>query len=506
MEERAISQSVVQLAKKLSEKTKKKEKDYGSAVVDYLKKIDTSSRQKRILQKTELGHKIKTFIETIDPTLRQQIIVSCLTTEELSTNILQELLQMSNINVVMEALSKLNSENRTIPLSTYRTLTMLSMLEENTKAVDEEALDDFELKEISSEKLQTLLDTLLSDDQRFEYSSEEYEEKIEKFQEYADEMAKRETHLSAKSFFSETNTNSHFLGIATELLDRFKTDTNIAENVAGRLNEIFNYFLNTKQYGGCLKCLSLKKEAEKQDPKISALNFVWEEEEKINYFIELLKSDEKQEAIIASKILSLIGKRSIGPLFKLLKTSTKINHRIHSLNALIEMEDNPAPLLLELLKKQQPWYLIRNIVYILKKRKDPSGIEKFKEIWGYSHIKIKIEIISYLYSLKCKEWLGYFKEAVLSPIEEMVLLSARMIAKIKWDEAIQIVIERAKSIPPHKIGSNFHKQLLQFLAKSGNKKAINFISCLPINVKTFFPWQKTNLKKYVFELLKEYKK
>lgn len=170
------------------------------------------------------------------------------------------------------------------------------------------------------------------------------------------------------------------------------------------------------------------------------------------------------------------------------------------------MEDNPAPQLLELLKKQQPWYLIRNVVYILKKRKDPSGIEKFKEIWGYSHIKVKIEIISYLYTIKCKEWLDYFKEAVLSPIEEMVLLSARMIAKIKWDEAIQIVIERSKSIPPHKTGSNFHKQLLQFLAKSGNKKAITFISCLPINVKTFFPWQKTNLKKYVFELLKEYKK
>lgn len=139
---------------------------------------------------------------------------------------------------------------------------------EEDKKIAEKLWDEFvfALTETKEQDLKERAISQFSDDQRFEYSSEEYEEKIEKFQEYADEMAKRQANLSAKSFFSETNTNSHFLGIATELLDRFKTDTNIAENVAGRLNEIFNFFLNTKQYGGCLKCLSLKKKAEEQDP------------------------------------------------------------------------------------------------------------------------------------------------------------------------------------------------------------------------------------------------
>lgn len=285
-----------------------------------------------------------------------------------------------------------------------------------------------------------------------------------------------------------------------------KTDTNIAENIAGKLNSIFEYYFNTKQYGGCLKCIALKKKAEKYDPKIAALDFVWEREDKIEYFIELLKSDDKNEAIISSRILSSIGKKSINSLIEILRNSNKLNHRIHALNALIEMKDNPASQLLDLLKKQQPWYLIRNVVYVLKKRKDPIGMEKFKELWSYSHVKIKLEIISYFYTLKNKEWIDYFKEAIFSPVEEIVLLCARMITKVKWDEAIQIVIERARMIPPHKIGNSFHKQLLLFLAKSGNKKAIDFIACLTFNIKTFFPWQKANLKKYVFELLSEYKK
>lgn len=501
---KAISQSVIHLAKRLSEEAKEKERDYGSAVVDYLKKIDSSYRSKGILSKTELGNKIKTFVETIDPGLREQILVSCLTSEELSPNILQELLKMSNINLVMEALSKLNAESRAIPLTVYRTITLLSMLEGEEKSGEE--LDDLPVQDISEERLQSLLDTLLSDDQRFEYSSEVYEEKIEKFQIYAEEMAKKKTNLSAKALFSQTSTNNHFLGVSLELLNFYEKDANLPESICHRLNDIFLYFLNTKQYGGCLKCIALKKKAEILDPKVSALNYIWEEEDKVEYFIELLKSEDKSEAIIASKILSQIGKKAINPLIEILRNSNKMDQRIHSLNAIVEMEENPSLYLLNLLDKNQPWYLLRNIVYIFRKRKDPSGIEKFAKLWNYSHIKVKLEIIYYLFSIKSKEWINYFKEAIESPVEEMVLLAARMITKVKWDEAVQVVIERAKNIPHYKIGSNFHKQLLFFLIKSGNKKALNFVSCLPIKIKTFFPWQRNSLKKYISELLMDTKK
>ena len=503
IETKSISQSVVHLAKKMTEEAKEKEKDYGSAVVDYLKKIDSDYRTKGILSKTDLGNKIKTFIENLDPSLRQQILVSCLTSEELSPNILQELFKSSNINLIMEALSKLNAESRDIPLTVYRTITLLSMLEGEEKGEGE--LDDISVQGISEDKLQTLLDNLLSDDQMLEYSSEEYEEKIEKLQIYADEMAKREKGLSAKTLFSQTNINTHFLGISLEILNLSKNDSNLPEGICQKLNDVFLYFFKTRQYGGCMKCIALKKKAEVFDPKVSALNYLWEEEDKIEYFIELLKSEDKSDAIIAEKILSQIGKKAIKPLIEILRDSDKLSHRIHSLNALIEMEENPAPYLLELLDKKPPWYLLRNIVYILRKRKDPSGLQKFKELWKSSHIKVKLEIIYYLFSIKNKEWINYFKEAVESPIEEMVLLAARMITKIKWDEAIQIVMERAKDIPSYKIGSDFHRQLLYCLVRSGNKKAINYVSCVPINVKTFFPWQKNSLKKYINELLKDFK-
>lgn len=61
LEIKSVPQSVIHLAKRLSKEGKEKEKDYGSAVVDYLKKIDSS------LSKTDLGNKIKTFIESMDP-------------------------------------------------------------------------------------------------------------------------------------------------------------------------------------------------------------------------------------------------------------------------------------------------------------------------------------------------------------------------------------------------------------------------------------------------------
>lgn len=117
-------------------------------------------------------------------------------------------------------------------------------------------------------------------------------------------MAKKQTISSAKALFSPTSINNRFLGISLELLNFFKKDNNLPENICHRLNDIFLYFFNSKQYGGCLKCIALKRKAEVLDPKISALNFIWEEEDKIEYFMQLLKSEDKSEAIISSKILS----------------------------------------------------------------------------------------------------------------------------------------------------------------------------------------------------------
>ncbi len=498
-----VSKSVIDLAKNISQEARERGKDYSTAVVDYLKKIDINYRQKGILSKSEFGKKIKTLIEEMDAPLRQQIIASCLTDEKISSNILQELLEISEHKYVLDALEKLNSESRAIPLTVYRTLTMLSMLEGDE--YQREEIGDPLLPEMDKSDFQALLDTLLAEDQRFEYSTPEYEEKIEKFQEYAGKMAKLKGKNFAKTTFSQAVTETHFLGISWEILEKFPKDLNIAEYIANRLNNIFKYFLKTKQLGGILKTIAMKNKLCLKDPKISALPFVWEEEENIKYLVDVLTGEDKSEALIGGKVLSLIGLKAVPHLLNILETSKKIEDRMNCLKALINMEENPSKILLDQLEKNPPWYLARNIVYIFKKRKEPMGAEVFKKIWGKVHPKVKIEIIYYLYLTRKKEWIEFFKDALSSSNEELVISAARLIVKIRWDEAVEAVMERVKAIPPWKIGDTFQKKLIEYLIKSGSIKAIGFVVNLPKTTKTLFPWQKISLQKYIKELLKENK-
>ena len=498
-----LSQSVMELARKISRKGKEEGKDYGTAVVDYMKKVDQTFRQEGVLRKTETGKRIADLVAAMDPAMRQQILGACLTDETLSPVMVHELNHIVGHETILNTLQKLNAEGRAIPITIYRTLSLVSMMDDETLGDEFHDDEDPHLHDREHEGFQSLLDNLLSADDRCSFVTPEYEAKIEALQAHAEQLAQEQLQAHARSLFSRFVAEEHFMGVVSEQLGLFPKDVEQAGAIAAQMDPVYRQFAEARQFGNCQLAILLERQAAKTDPKAATVPHAWEEETEIARLMEVLVGEDRDDAVKASRVMAAIGPKAIPAIVDLLATSPSMDHRMHAVSALIDMESNPSRPLLALLANAPPWFVARNIIYVLRKRKDPAGEADAEAFWEGAHPKAKIEIIRYLYTLRRKEWLQYFKRAVDDPSRELVLSAARLLLNIRWNEVAAVVQARAERVPGWDLGSPFHLELLRYLVRSGNRQARNYVATLPHARKAWFFWRRNTLRRAVASMLKE---
>lgn len=501
-DELMTSKSVTELAKKISRKHMEEGQDYGGAVVDYLKKLDLVYRQKGLLMRTETGQKISEFINTIDPGLRQQILASSLAGDDLSPGMVEDLARMVGSSHLVDSLKKLNAQGRAIPVAVYRTLSLISMLDQEGAGGDGgEAA--FESQAEDSEQVQSLLDSLLSEDDRFSYISPEYEAKIENLQEYAENMAKVSLLEHSKALFARGQTEKHFMGVASELVEMFPRDVELAGASAQQMNPVFTHYFGQRQYAECQTCILLKKRAALLDPKQNTVPFAWEEEKTLDALLEVMTASDHDDSLLAGRVLGSVGPPAITRLMSVLSTSEDMEHRQHAVTALADMEESPAKVLMDLARKEAPWYLHRNIVHVFRRRRDLAGEAVIRGMWDGAHPKTRIEIIRYMYAIRRKEWLDYFRQAMQSGSRDLMQGAARLVLSIRWDEVVDAITSRLDGLPAWSWGSPFHVTILRYLVQSGSPRAKAYVAGLPATRKRLWPGQKSRLRKQVTRLLGE---
>ncbi len=112
-------------------------------------------------------------------------------------------------------------------------------------------------------------------------------------------------------------------------------------------------------------------------------------------------------------IFRLAGKNAVPHLMNILLKIENISIRRRVINALIAMKANSEPALLkELRKKGHPWFMLRNIVFILGEIKSQTAPELFSELWQHEHPRVREEILSSTYKIFGKDGEGIFIEAL----------------------------------------------------------------------------------------------
>ena len=133
----------------------------------------------------------------------------------------------------------------------------------------------------------------------------------------------------------------------------------------------------------------------------------------LNQLEQLLQVTDVHSTDTILDIFRLSGKDGVPYLIKVLSHAENIGIRKKTITMLSELGMESEPMLLkELIKKDQPWYLLRNIILILGDMKSRKAPDLFSELWAHEHPRVREEILSSTYKIFGKDGEGIFIEAL----------------------------------------------------------------------------------------------
>ena len=184
----------------------------------------------------------------------------------------------------------------------------------------------------------------------------------------------------------------------------------------------------------------------------------------LNQLEQLLKFNDVYYTIAILNVFKLAGKDGIPYLINVLRHADNIVIRKETINILsgFGMEAEPA-ILKELIKKEQPWYLLRNIILILGEIKSRRAAELFSELWVHEHPRVREEILSSTYKIFGKDGEGIFIEALEDKDDNVKKRAIYYLGLIKSTDK-NVVKELINIIQKRSIEQNEYSEALQIQA------------------------------------------
>jgi hypothetical protein len=482
--------------------------DYAGAVIGYLRHLQQVQQQDATLQATEFGKSIAGLIQGINPELRRQLATAALTAPEVTSDELHEFVNLVGYDSLVETLKRFNVTGRAIPPTTFRTLSMLAMVQGEGGASSAGKIP-LSLPPPPPgvtrppDELQRLLDGLMVEDQAEAYAPEEYQRILNDAELRAQRIVL--VHATEPRDFQLTveDGERHFALVANELVEGLPDDRELATIICREAQRSYVRLLETGARSGWKQAMLVSRRALRLSrggeavPPGQEPQWVWEQPEILEMLRQRLTESSRFEAEESVDHLVAIGRAAVPLLLEVLATSDSLSARRRALAGLEGLPQSPTEDLVSLLDPTLPWFLHRNIVYILRKRKDPGGATAAKALWRQSEHRVRLEIVAYLLAVEDPDRLGFLAEALNDGDSTHALNVARMVLKPPTRESVTAVIRRAEAIPADQVGMPLHMGLLRALAATRHPQALHYVAEVPARRKPVLPWQRKAFRKEV---------
>ncbi len=470
-------------------------KDYAEAVIDYLKLVDRSQREKLVLRGQLAGVKLGELMGALRPELRQQIVSSVLSNERMSPELRGTFVHLVGHEHLVEVLDRLNAAGRSLPAGIAGTVALLSL------AKPQVDLPVVPTPGQGGGAAAQVVERLFEDERRQDYMPGEYERKLQDLEGWARRTTRRAPEREPQAPpLSAAEAERHFLDVAQDLLTMEPEET-VVEGITGHAGRAFaRAFENTDKHQRqrALAILSLGQRLRRMRRAGAALP--WEQPENLEQLVTALASKDPDLADTAGAVLAAIGRPAIAALLGVFGShDIAIRHR--AFNALVAMSEDPAADLLLRLGPVDVWYVQRNVLAVLRERGDHSGLTAAKRLWLAAHPKVKVEILHYLHAAQDPEALTLWETALADRSQELSAAAARLLLRWPWPEAAARLVERVRAMPAWQAGSDHHLELLRVLARCGDAEARRYVEQLPGSLRAL-PWRSNRLRGELERLLR----
>lgn len=470
--------------------------DYAGAVIDYLKHLHHAKQQDAALQETDFGQTIGELIANINPELRRQLATTALTAPDVSAEELHDLVHSVGYDTLVETLKRLNETGQKIPTTAFRTLSMLAMVQ---SAGGGSPFAGDEAKTESSrppDELQRLLDGLMCDELLDSFGSAEYQRILIDAERHAQRLKLQRSKSVAELKLAPEDGERHFALVASELLHSGPPDPRLAANVYRESQRCYVRLLEGGSGRGWREAMAVGRQA------AAALGgaqraWAWEQPETLEVLRLRLTEGDRWRAEESVDQLVAIGRPALPLLLEVLAVSDSLSVRRRALLGIESFTDDPSAELVALVAPEQSWYVQRNAVYLLRKRRDPAGVAAAKALWRHGEPRVRLEIVGYLLAAQDPERLDYLEQALHDGDSAQVLATARMVLREPSRETLTAIARRSEQVPADQVGQPFHMNLLRAMATTRHPQALHYVAELPARRRPVLPWQRAGFRREV---------
>ncbi len=207
-------------------------------------------------------------------------------------------------------------------------------------------------------------------------------------------------------------------------------------------------------------------------------------EEIIGLLAEILDSGIEIEGNIFDEFISFLDKNAIPIFVKFLGELKTIRARKSVIEALIILGSKDIHTLSKGLYDQR-WYVVRNIIYILRRIGDKRALDYLMKTVRHPDIRVRKEVIKALGELGGKEVIEILKEALDDPDVQVRIASAKSLGNTRSDAAKKIIFEKISDKEFKEKDLEEKRDFFEILSKWKDEDVFNFLIKI-LRAKAFF--------------------
>lgn len=267
-----------------------------------------------------------------------------------------------------------------------------------------------------------------------------------------------------------------------------KSDT---EDVFTFLKYVIEYCM---KYGHVHTALDIMKEAREviDDPNISEndkkymrmLFLYLGNEEIVALLAEFLDSGIEMEEGVFENLVVYFEKNAIEPFVKYLGEMKTIRARKNVIDALISLGKKDIQMLARKLDDQR-WYVVRNIIYILRKIGDRRAIDYLLKTVRHGDIRVRKEVIKALGELGGHEVVQTLRECLDDPDVQVRTSAVKAFGNIGSEPAKKIALDKISDKSFKDKGFEEKKEFFETIARWKDTEVFDFLVKV-MKLKSFF--------------------
>ncbi len=441
------------------------------------------------------------FVENLSPQLRSQFLKGVFNNYGNRHTSVEKVLNRFSSKTILNILNDISSKNLAVSETVF---TLLGNMSQSS------ALKSRDKKTRFNSQMENKLKTLFQEDLTEQFLNEDYQKtleglanhKIKATEEILKEISNPQEELSPHKVEIQ-------LGhVVLELLNA-ATDLESQEEIKKNIFQSVNYFLETSDFSSIQKIHTRLIENQSKSEGNTAdfyqdLLSCFEQPEFLNEVLPGLNSWGKEKLEEIRILIQSVGYSFVPALLDCLAEESKRTTRKFLLEQIYHVApQGPIDPIISRLKDRR-WFVVRNIVVILRTIGDPSALKNLEKLSTFPHPKVRFEIIKTFLHFQHPLGIKFLLDDLDNPDAEIrsnaIVLAEHCQAKGVKDKLLELLQKKGFKT----IDLDTKKQIIKTLGVLSNPAVLPILKKLLSSYSLLNPSKNRELKKEITRSLSSY--